>query len=200
MTAPLVGYLVGFVSLFGPLGNPAHLMGRGPLKSETQAKESAPHLLRVISGGQTGVDRAALDAAIQLNIPHGGWCPLGRLAEDGKIPDCYQLRETHSADYAVRTEWNVRDSDATLILTKGELSGGTRLTAIFALRYSKPLRVVNLEDNLPPKSVVDWLLSHNVRTLNVAGPRESTCPEIYQMAKAYLCDLLQEWQRRCSQA
>lgn len=155
--------------------------------------------MRVISGGQTGVDRAALDAAIRLNIPHGGWCPLGRLAEDGQIPDHYQLQETHSTDYAVRTEWNVRDSDATLILTKGELSGGTRLTAVFALRYSKPLRVVNLADNPSPKTVVDWLLAHKVRTLNVAGPRESTCPGIYQAAKAYLCDLFQEWQSRCSE-
>lgn len=83
---------------------------------------------RIVSGGQTGVDRAALDVAMQLSIEHGGWCPRGRLAEDGTIPSRYDLRETRSAKYHVRTERNVVDSDATLILYRKSLTGGTLLT------------------------------------------------------------------------
>lgn len=154
---------------------------------------------RVISGGQTGVDRAALDVAIALEIPHGGWCPSGRLAEDGRIPDHYQLRETGSPDYAVRTEWNVRDSDATLILTRGELVGGTRLTAILALRYVKPLCVINLAEVAVPRNALQWLLRHKIRALNVAGPRESTCPGIYHAAKAFLLPLLRDWKTACEE-
>lgn len=153
--------------------------------------------LRVVSGGQTGVDRAALDVAIALAIPHGGWCPRGRLAEDGRIPDRYQLQETDSADYAVRTEWNVRGSDATLILTRGELSGGTKLTAVLALRYSRPLTVVNLAETPLPTSTLGWLLRHNIRTVNIAGPRESTCPGIYESAWTFLFPLLRDWKNAC---
>jgi hypothetical protein len=85
---------------------------------------------KIISGGQTGVDRAALDAALALNIPCGGWCPKGRKAEDGPIPERYPLQETSSADYRVRTEKNVTDSDGTLILTRGPVTGGTAYTVI----------------------------------------------------------------------
>lgn len=81
-------------------------------------------IAEIRSGGQTGVDRAALNVAIRLGIPCGGWCPQGRLAEDGRIPLCYPLRETPTAEYAERTMWNVRDSDGTLILTWGEPAGG----------------------------------------------------------------------------
>ena len=102
------------------------------------------HLERVVSGGQTGVDRAALDAAIAVGLEHGGWCPRGRLAEDGVIPSEYQLRETWSADYPVRTEQNVRDSDGTLILGHGPLQGGTDLTWRMAKRHAKPCFVVDL--------------------------------------------------------
>lgn len=161
--------------------------------NELTSAKAAMCAIRVVSGGQTGVDRAALDVAMALDIPHGGWCPRGRLAEDGRIPDRYQLQETDSADYAVRTEWNVRDSDGTLILTRGELSGGTRLTAILALRYSRPLTVVNLAETPVPASVLQWLLRHNIRTINIAGPRESTCPGIYESAKTFLFPLLRDW-------
>mgnify|MGYP003793290687 CR=1 FL=1 len=87
---------------------------------------------KIVSGGQTGVDRAALDVAMQLGIPVGGWCPRGRRAEDGRIPDSYPLREASSVNYAKRTELNVRDSDGTLILSGGPLTGGTALTESLA--------------------------------------------------------------------
>ncbi|MCP4451447.1 MAG: hypothetical protein GY809_08300, partial [Planctomycetes bacterium] len=93
----------------------------------------------IISGGQTGVDRAALDWAIEAGVAHGGWCPKGRLAEDGPIPSQYDLAETPSDDYAVRTHWNVRDSDATVIVSLHRtLSGGTELTQMLAVALGKP--------------------------------------------------------------
>lgn len=173
------------------------------MSMHTTANEGAyaqlpTYSLRVISGGQTGVDRAALDAAMMLNIPQGGWCPRGRLAEDGRIPDRYPLQETDSSEYAVRTEWNVRDSDATLILTRGELSGGTKLTAVLAFRYSKPLLLINLAEQPLSTNVVQWLVCHNVYTLNIAGPRESTCPGIYEAARTFLVELFRDWKSMCA--
>ena len=99
---------------------------------------------KVVSGGQTGVDRAALDVAIYLDIPHGGWCPRGRRAEDGRIPETYQLRETSSRDYASRTEQNILDSDATLILYAKKLSGGSGLTLRLAQQHRRPVLCVDL--------------------------------------------------------
>ena len=93
-------------------------------------------LSRIISGGQTGVDRAALDAALEYNFPCGGWCPKGRLAEDGIISQKYPLKETESSEYEVRTKLNVRGSDGTLILTWGKPTGGTTLTVEFAKQYT----------------------------------------------------------------
>ena len=101
--------------------------------------------MKIISGGQTGVDRGALDAAMELGIPHGGWCPRGRTAEDGRIPDRYQLRETDSPDYSFRTEQNVLDSDATLILYRGRIAGGTELTLRLARQHGRPHLVVDLD-------------------------------------------------------
>lgn len=144
---------------------------------------------RVVSGGQTGVDRAALDAAIELGIPCGGWCPRGRKAEDGPIPDRYPLRETAGDDYAQRTEFNVRDSDGTLILASGRLKGGTLLTATLARRMEKPLHVVDLE--VPPafESIHDWIHENGIRILNIAGPRESQSSGIARKAKKFLTEL-----------
>ncbi|HEY7840487.1 MAG TPA: putative molybdenum carrier protein, partial [Gammaproteobacteria bacterium] len=99
---------------------------------------SSALLQRIVAGGQTGVDRAALDAAIRHGIAHGGWCPRGRLAEDGTVPDRYALRETNSWDYAERTERNVLDSNGTLILNSGPLEGGTLLTREFAEEHGRP--------------------------------------------------------------
>jgi hypothetical protein len=147
-------------------------------------------LEKIVSGGQTGVDRAALDAALILGVPCGGWCPKGRLAEDGAISTRYPLTETHSAKYPYRTACNVRDSDATLILTRGEPTGGTALTVSLADSYRKPLWVVDLQRASAVKPVVEWINQQTVQVLNVAGPRESQCPGIYPQAYAYLQTLL----------
>lgn len=140
---------------------------------------------RVVSGGQTGVDRAALDAAIALNMGHGGWCPAGRLSEDGSIPSRYQLDETESSDYPVRTERNVVDSDATLILYRDKLKGGTLLTRRICDRTGKPFLLVRI-DRDPVTVVRVWLAQQQPTTLNIAGPRESTCQGIYDQALDYL--------------
>ena len=141
---------------------------------------------RIISGGQTGVDRAALDVALELGIACGGWCPRGRHAEDGRIPDRYPLCETPAADYAQRTEWNVRDADATLVLHRGALRGGTALTVALARRLGKPLVSVDLEAATDAAQVRAWLAGQQVSVLNVAGPRESQAPGIGEQAGALL--------------
>ncbi len=144
-------------------------------------------LFRIISGGQTGVDRAALDAAMAAGLPVGGWCPKGRHAEDGVLPDRYLLEETPSRIHRQRTEWNVRDSDGTLILYWGELQGGTLTTVNFARdKYQRPLLMVNLLEPMDTKEVVNWIDGNNIKILNVAGPRESSRMGIYKMARAYI--------------
>jgi hypothetical protein len=149
----------------------------------------------IVSGGQTGVDRAALDAAIELGIPHRGWCPKGRKAEDGVIPFRYQLQETSGSDYAERTRRNAEDSDATLILTDSPssdlpLRGGTLLTWSFCQQLARPVLVIRLRRPGPDKRLQDWLADHRVGVLNVAGPRASKHPELYAAAKAYLLRVL----------
>ncbi|MBN2475626.1 MAG: putative molybdenum carrier protein [Pirellulales bacterium] len=143
-------------------------------------------MLRIISGGQTGVDRGALDAAIALGIPYGGWCPRGRLAEDGQIPKRYRLTETDSPAYRVRTKQNVLDSDATLVLCRGRPRGGTELTIRLAERYERPHRIVDLNRPVSPREISDWLKSERVRILNIAGPRESQCPGIAVQTQEFL--------------
>ncbi len=144
----------------------------------------------IVSGGQTGVDRAALDAAIALEIPHGGWCPLGRIAEDGPIPDCYQLKEHPSPKYADRTKQNVVDSDATLVLYRSSLEGGTLKTFVYAGNLGQPCLKIRLTHPGRMERVREWLIGNRVRTLNIAGPRASKEPEIYQFAFDYLMKLL----------
>lgn len=144
----------------------------------------------IVSGGQTGVDRAALDVAISLNIDHGGWCPKGRLAEDGVIANGYQLREMDSADYPLRTEQNVVDSDGTLLLHRGRMAGGTELTRRLALKHARPLLAVDLETGGDPAAVRCWLAEHAIQTLNVAGPRESTAPGIGEQSANFLRQVL----------
>lgn len=141
---------------------------------------------KIVSGGQTGVDRAALDVALELGLPCGGWCPKGRTAEDGTIAPCYPLRETPSDVYAQRTEWNVRDSDGTLVLTKGRPTEGTAFTIELAARFKKPCLVLDLTDCPDAQSVHAWASRHAVRVLNVAGPRESRSPGLYEEAKRFL--------------
>src|SRR5688500_15970002 len=133
-------------------------------------------LRKIISGGQTGVDRGALDAAIELGLAHGGWCPRGRLAEDGPIPTRYDLNETDSRQYHVRTKMNVLDSEGSLIVHRGPLSGGTELTRRFAVANGRPLLTIDLDKPFEPQSFRNWLLKHRITTLNVAGPRESSMP------------------------
>jgi len=147
---------------------------------------------KIVSGGQTGVDRGALDAAIELGVVHGGWCPKGRRAEDGTIPERSQLRESASPDYAFRTEQNVVDSDATLIIYRQRLRGGTALTNRLAKEHSKPLKRVRLDLASDLITVTEWLAEHSVRELNVAGPRESSDPGIYDEAVSFLTRLLQQ--------
>jgi hypothetical protein len=141
---------------------------------------------RVVSGGQTGVDRAALDAARALGLPYGGWCPRGRLAEDGPIDPSYPLVETPSADYAQRTEWNVRDSDGTLVLVRGRATGGTALTMDLARQHGKPLLVLDLAGEPLPDEASRWIATHGIDVLNVAGPRESQKPGIGGEARVFL--------------
>jgi hypothetical protein len=151
---------------------------------------------RIVSGGQTGVDRAALDVALERNIEHGGWCPLGRRAEDGRIPERYRLRETYSRDYGVRTLQNVLDSDATLILHRGPLRGGTRLTAELARQHGKPVMTVDLGDGSKRISTVrQWLTGNCIATLNIAGPRESQAAGITAQAADFLRRLLVDDER-----
>jgi hypothetical protein len=144
---------------------------------------------KVISGGQTGVDRAALDAAMDAGLPVGGCCPKGRKAEDGVIPEKYPLQELETGRYSSRTERNVVDADGTLILNKGPLTEGTRATYDFTVQHGKPCLVVQLDGDEPlePGQVMAWIEQWRIRILNVAGPRESKSPEgIYAAASAYL--------------
>ena len=136
---------------------------------------------KIISGGQTGADRAGLDFAIAHGIPHGGWCPLGRLAEDGLIPRRYHLRETPAPDYAQRTEWNVRDSDGTVIFSLGkDLSGGSRFTAEVAAQLGKPCLHVSKASagRNSAKNLRHFIRRHRIKCLNIAGPRVSIQPQV----------------------
>ncbi|MCA8992484.1 MAG: putative molybdenum carrier protein [Planctomycetaceae bacterium] len=157
----------------------------------------------IVSGGQTGVDRAALDAALAHGLECGGWCPKGRLAEDGQISSRYPLREASSAIYAQRTRLNVRDSSATLILTWGEPTGGTALTIRFAEQYKRPCLVIDLARNSGKSSlqqVVKWIKTEAITTLNVAGPRESGSPGIYVASLALLNEVFRQLVRRKTEA
>ena len=149
-----------------------------------------PFRPRIISGGQTGVDRAALDVALELGLEAGGWVPRGRRAEDGSIPDRYPVRESASRNYARRTRLNVRDSDATLVLTRGAPVGGTETTIHIAEEMARPFLVVDLEAAPEPAAGRAWLETMSPGVLNVAGPRESTAPGIHEQAVEYLKCLL----------
>jgi hypothetical protein len=140
----------------------------------------------VVSGGQSGVDRAALDAAREAGLETGGWCPRGRWAEDGPVPERYALRETPDADPAQRTRWNVRDSDATLILARGAPSGGTALSLACAREQGRPHLVVDLDADRPAQRIARWLTEVEPAVLNVAGPRESEAPGLGETARALL--------------
>jgi hypothetical protein len=137
---------------------------------------------KIISGGQTGADRAALDAAINLGLPHGGWIPKGRLTEEGPLPEKYNLQEMPTPSYPKRTEQNVIDSNGTLILSYGKLTGGSKLTQEFAENHKKPCLHIDLSKEIIHGAAIvitDWIQEHDIKVLNVAGPKASKDPEIY---------------------
>ena len=137
-------------------------------------------IFKIVSGGQTGADRAGLDWAIAQGLEHQGWCPAGRKAEDGPISGEYSLRETESSNYLVRTRWNVRDSDATVIFTiRDELSGGSLATQRFARTLGKPCLHIARKGRYKAVEVLrEFLEEFEVGILNIAGPRSSNEPQI----------------------
>ena len=143
----------------------------------------------IVSGGQSGADIAGLDWAIKNGVKHGGWCPKGRRAEDGPIDSRYNLVETPSSNYLQRTEWNVRDSDATVIFTlNNKLEGGSRRTADFADRLGTPW--IHIRIGVDPKYLARFIVLKNVLRLNVAGKRESAEPGIFDFAQKVLDEAL----------
>lgn len=146
---------------------------------------------KIISGGQTGADRAALDVAIRHKLPHGGWCPAGRRAEDGPIGAQYALTETPTADYLERNEWNVRDSDGTAILTIGSVvTGGSLATVRFAVELGKPHICLSSASDQPARALADFIERNGIRCLNVAGSRESDVPGTYRWVTQILEDAI----------
>jgi hypothetical protein len=150
----------------------------------------------VISGGQTGADRAALDAAMDCGVPHGGWCPKGRRAEDGVIPAQYEVWETESAEYPVRTRLNVEAADLTLIFSRGPLTGGSLLTQEFSKAAGKPCLHVDLLESTNFFQALETADLNVPRVgtvvLNVAGPRGSSDPQLYPAVYSAMTGLLQK--------
>ena len=144
---------------------------------------------KIISGGQTGADRAALDFALKFNIPHGGWIPNGRITEEGPLPDKYHLQEMPTSSYPARTEQNVIDTDGTLIVSHGKLTGGSAYTRKMAMKHGKPWYHADL-NKLPTfqaAMVIDeWISQNKIEALNVAGPRASEDPTIYGLVTVIL--------------
>lgn len=144
---------------------------------------------KIVSGGQTGADMAGLDWAIQNNIAHSGWCPKGRRTEDGSLPAKYALTETPAAGYLQRTEWNVRDSDATIVFTlTDKLDGGSKRTVDFAEALGKPC--FHMRPGVHPKYLARFLERHRVKVLNIAGKRESSAPGISVFVSETLSNIL----------
>ena len=154
---------------------------------------NSDRIIKIISGGQTGVDRAALDAAIELGIKHGGFCPKGRRSEDGIIPSKYIMIETETDDYSERTLRNVQFSDATLIFHKGEIIGGTALTEEFCFLEKKTVLTVNILDEFAIilLNFSSWQEKNTISILNISGPRESEA-HMYKNVKKILMELLSD--------
>ena len=157
----------------------------------------------IISGGQTGADRGALDFAIKKGIKHGGWCPLGRKAEDIIIPSCYCLKETTTSMYPARTRMNIRDSDATVIFSSDINSKGSLLTVKFCNELKKPYFIFLLDSfykelikdsfcKTTCQKLLIWLNKTKPEILNIAGTRESHCPGIQKKVKVILSQILEK--------
>ena len=188
------------VVYYKPFEDPNHRIGRraeiltdGTLLPLPPFHSPFPEPLRfcerIVSGGQTGADRGALDFAIKHNYPHGGWAPHGRQAEDGLVPLKYQLKEVVNGGYRQRTRRNVEDSDGTLIVNLGELDGGTLATQTFAEKMRRPCFIAQLNAGVTEDTVASllaWLREHPIKTLNVAGPRESKRPGIHCLTEELL--------------
>jgi len=146
-------------------------------------------ITKIISGGQTGADRAALGFAIDNNIPHGGWIPKGRITEGGQLPEKYHLQEMETTSYDKRTEQNVIDSDGTVIISHGNFTGGSALTQTYTIKHHKPclhLDMNNATITEAADSLNNWIRKNNIKTLNVAGSRASKDNKIYQVTRDLL--------------
>ena len=140
-------------------------------------------LKKIISGGQTGVDQAALDASIKYSLPHGGWIAKGRKTEAGTLPDKYKLQEMLTDSYSIRTKQNIIDSDGTVIISHGKLTGGSKLTENLAMKHKRPCLHIDLNRTpafITASKINSWIVENKIETLNVAGPRASKEPEIHQ--------------------
>ena len=144
---------------------------------------------KIISGGQTGADRGGLDAALKLNIPHGGYCPRNRKAEDGRVPDLYDLQEMDTDDYRIRTRRNVAFAHATVVFYYDVLDGGSLLTVKFCHELRTQCLVVDLKSTRP-MGIKSFLKSTKPKTLNVAGNRESKSPGIQVKVRDILVEAL----------
>ena len=165
-------------------------MPRAGAPGSIHRSAAPPTIVRIVSGGQTGADRAALDAARELGIETGGWVPRGRWAEDGGVPDRYpNMKETTSGDPALRTECNVRDSDGTVVFSRGDISGGTKWTMEVAAKLGKPMLHLDLarySAEAASGRLIEWMGAEGIEVLNVAGPRESEDAGIHVAVRAVL--------------
>ncbi|MFM0047035.1 putative molybdenum carrier protein [Paraburkholderia sediminicola] len=153
-------------------------------------------LKRIVSGGQTGVDRGALDAALDMQFPCGGWCPAGRLAEDGSIPNRYPLTELPNAGYEERTLQNLLDSDGTVVIHFGVLSGGTLETCEWCVARGKPMKIIDaatMPQTTAAEEIGRFTERYNIETLNVAGPRTSKAPQAQQYTRDALTLMLERY-------
>jgi hypothetical protein len=145
--------------------------------------------VKIISGGQTGVDRAALDVALKHGVESGGWCPTGRLDEFGRIPDRYPVKELEGGGFTERTLQNVKDSDGTVIVYRGKLSGGTEQTVRFCVEQRRPFKLIdssNVSTEKAAQLIADFVHANTIDVLNVAGPRQSEWAKGYDYATSIL--------------
>ncbi len=159
-------------------------------------------MFRIVSGGQTGVDRAALDAAIENDVPAGGWCPEGRKAENGIIPAKYPVKELPGAGYRTRTEKNVTDSDGTLIVYFGFLSGGTEQTVLFCIKHKKPYLLIDAAEMAEIRAserIEKFIEKYKIVVFNVAGPRASGEAKAYGYTKKAINEYLEKKAKVLSQ-